>query len=256
MRVQVAGNASALVRRLLPRIGASLALLIYSATLCVGQQVSATLFGTITDPAGAVIPDATVTALNPANGRVTTITTKADGSYVLPYLEPANYTITVEKTGFAKSEQTGVTLVVNQKSRIDIQLSVGTLLTKIETVGTAPMVETGTASIGMTVDSRQVTELPLNTRRFGSLPLLMAGTVPDRGGFSSNIFGSPFSEVTYASNGLRGSGNNVLIDGVDAKNMMTGGFSIQPSPDAVQEFKVQSQSFWPSSGRTPARLSI
>jgi hypothetical protein len=233
-----AGRSVAAVRTLL-----SLTLLALTATPCLAQQVSATLFGTITDPANAVIPDATVTALNPANGRVTTTTTQADGSYVIPYLEPANYTITVEKTGFAKSEETGVILVVNQKSRIDFQLKVGTVLTQVETVGTAPMVETGTASIGMTVDSRQVTELPLNTRRFGSLPLLMAGTVPDRGGFSSNIFGSPFSEVTYASNGLRGSGNNVLIDGVDAKNMMTGGFSIQPSPDAVQEFKVQSQSF-------------
>ena len=223
------------------------ALLLTLLTLCVtpgfAQQVNATLFGTITDPAGAVIPDATVTALNPANGRTTTTTTQGDGGYVIPSLEPANYTITVQKTGFDKTERTGVTLVVNQKSRLDIQLTVGTLATTVEATATAPMVETGTASVGMTVDTRQVTELPLNTRRFGSLPLLMAGTVPDRGGFSSNIFGSPFSEVTYASNGLRGSGNNVLIDGVDSKNMFTGGFSIQPSPDAVQEFKVQSQSF-------------
>jgi len=222
-------------------------LLLILLTLCVApgfaQQVNATLFGTITDPAGAVIPDATVTALNPANGRTTTTTTQGDGGYVIPSLEPANYTITVQKTGFDKTERAGVTLVVNQKSRLDIQLTVGTLATTVEATATAPMVETGTASVGMTVDTRQVTELPLNTRRFGSLPLLMAGTVPDRGGFSSNIFGSPFSEVTYASNGLRGSGNNVLIDGVDSKNMFTGGFSIQPSPDAVQEFKVQSQSF-------------
>jgi hypothetical protein len=218
-------------------------LLTLCAATCVAQQVSATLFGTVTDPAGAVIPDATVTALNPANGRTTTTTTHGDGGYVIPYLEPADYTITVQKTGFDKSERTGVTLVVNQKSRLDIQLTVGTLATTVEATATAPMVESGTASVGMTIDTRQVTELPLNTRRFGSLPLLMAGTVPDRGGFSNNIFGSPFSEVTYASNGLRGSGNNVLIDGVDAKNMFTGGFSIQPSPDAVQEFKVQSQSF-------------
>src|SRR5579863_5140286 len=219
-----------------------LPLLTLNATMGFAQQVSATLFGTITDPAGAVIPDAKVTALNPVNGRTTTTTTQSDGGYVIPYLEPADYTITVEKTGFDKSERTGVTLVVNQKSRLDIQLRVGTLATTVEATGTAPMVETGTASIGMTVDEREVTELPLNTRRFGSLPLLMAGTVPDRGGFSNNIFGSPFSEVTYASNGLRGSGNNVLIDGVDSKNMFTGGFSIQPSPDAVQEFKVQTQS--------------
>ena len=214
-----------------------------SVAPCLAQQVSATLFGTVTDPAGAVIPDAKVTATNPANGRAITTTTQNDGTYVIPYLEPADYTIAVEKTGFDKSERTGVTLVVNQKSRLDIQLRVGTLATTVEATEAAPMVETGTASIGMTVDERQVTELPLNTRRFGSLPLLMAGTVPDRGGFSNNIFGSPFSEVTYASNGLRGSGNNVLIDGVDSKNMFTGGFSIQPSPDAVQEFKVQTQSF-------------
>jgi len=220
-----------------------LTLLALSATTCLAQQVSATLFGTVTDPAGAVIPDAKITALNPANGRTTTATTQNDGGYVFPYLEPADYTITVEKTGFDKYEQTRVTLVVNQKSRLDIQLKVGTLATTVEATAVAPIVESGTASVGMTIDTRQVTELPLNTRRFGSLPLLMAGTVPDRGGFSNNIFGSPFSEVTYASNGLRGSGNNVLIDGVDSKNMFTGGFSIQPSPDAVQEFKVQTQSF-------------
>ncbi len=174
MHVRCSGEAGA---RALPL----LALLALSAMALLGQQVSATLFGTVTDPAGAVVPDATVTALNPANGRVITSTTQADGSYVIPYLEPANYTITVEKTGFAKSEQTGLTLVVNQKSRLDIELKVGTVMTTVEATAAAPLVETGTASIGMTVDSRQVTELPLNTRRFGSLPLLMAGTVPDRG---------------------------------------------------------------------------
>lgn len=245
IRIHCTGDSSTWAGRLVAGRWALLllTLLTLSVTTCLAQQVSATLFGTITDPANAVVPDAKVTALNPVNGRTTTTTSQSDGGYVIPYLEPADYTITVERTGFDKTEQTGVTLVVNQKSRLDIQLRVGTVATTVETTGTAPMVETGTASIGMTVDSRQVTELPLNTRRFGSLPLLMAGTVPDRGGFSNNIFGSPFSEVTYASNGLRGSGNNVLIDGVDSKNMFTGGFSVQPSPDAVQEFKVQTQSF-------------
>ena len=221
-----------------------LTMLTLSATTCFAQQVSATLFGTVTDPAGAVIPDAKVTALNPANGRTTTTTTQSDGGYVIPYLEPADYTITVEKTGFDKYGANASD--AGRQSEVSTRHSAqgrDPLDRRSKPPATAPMVETGTASVGLTVDTRQVTELPLNTRRFGSLPLLMAGTVPDRGGFSSNIFGSPFSEVTYASNGLRGSGNNVLIDGVDAKNMFTGGFSIQPSPDAVQEFKVQTQSF-------------
>src|SRR5260370_13663683 len=104
-----------------------LTLLALSTATCLAQQVSATLFGTLTDPAGAVIPDAKITALNPANGRTTTATTQSDGSYVFPSLDPADYTITVEKTGFHKYEQSRVTLVVNQKSRLDIQLRVGTL---------------------------------------------------------------------------------------------------------------------------------
>src|SRR5438093_2740445 len=207
------------------------------------QEVGATLFGTVTDAAGASVPDAAVTITNPETGKTVTVTTQNDGSYVVPALTPGTYTVSVEKTGFKKSVQTGITLVVFQKARLDLQLEVGEISTTVEVTGAAPLVESGSASIGGVVDTRQVTELPLNIRRFGSLPLLFPGAVPDNGGFSANIFGSPFSETTYASDGARGSGNNVLIDGVDAKNLFTGGFSIQPSPDAVQEFKVQTESF-------------
>src|SRR5215470_13719934 len=101
IRLNSARNAS--VRRLVAVSWALLLLaLLMSVTPSFAQQVSATLFGTITDPAGAVIPDATVTATNPANGRTTTTTTQGDGSYVIPSLEPADYTITVQKTGFDK----------------------------------------------------------------------------------------------------------------------------------------------------------
>jgi len=134
MIAQSAGNGqgSALPAALVTHTLLLLALLTWSMPACLAQQVSATLFGTVTDPAGAVVPDATVTALNPANGRSISTTTHNDGSYVIPYLYPADYTLTVEKTGFDKTEKTGVTLVVNQKSRLDIQLKVGTVATTIE----------------------------------------------------------------------------------------------------------------------------
>lgn len=209
----------------------------------LGQEVGATLLGTVTDPAGAAVPDASVTATNNATGHTATARTGQDGSYVIPALPAGTYTIAVEHTGFNKAVQTGITLVVFQRARIDVQLHVGTIATTVEVSGSAPLVESSTATVGAVMDTRQVVELPLNIRRFGNLPLLMPGTVPDRGGFSANIFGSPFSETTYTSNGLRGSGNNILIDGVDAKNMFTGGFSVQPSIDGIQEFKVQTQSF-------------
>src|SRR5712692_7030935 len=226
-----------------------LVLLLLSAAPGSAQQVSATLFGTVTDPGGAAIPEATVMALNPATGKAVSTTTQTDGTYVIPSLRPADYTITAEKTGFDKSQQTGVTLVVNQQSRLDIQLKVGTVSTIVEVTSAAPLVETGTASVGLTIDTTTLTELPLNIRRFGALGLLMPGTVPDRGGFANSAFGSPFSETTYASNGARSSGNNVLIDGIDSQNLFTGGFSVQPSPDAVEEFKFETESFSAAFGK-------
>src|SRR5262245_7031275 len=207
------------------------------------QEVGATLFGTVTDAGGASVPDASVTVSEPTTGKTVTVTTQTNGGYSVPALTPGNYTVTIEKTGFKKSVQTGITLLVFQKAHLDIQLEVGEVSTTIEVTGSAPLVEAGTATVSGTVDTRQVTELPLNVRRFGSLALLFPGIVPDRGGSSSNIFGSPFSETTFAANGARGSGNNILIDGVDSKNMFTGGFSVQPGPDSVQEFKVQTESF-------------
>src|SRR5437867_9430597 len=218
-------------------------LLFLCATNAPAQEVGATLFGTVTDPAGAAVPEASVTVTNRDTSKTASVKTQNDGTYVVTSLTPGTYTVSVEHTGFKKSVQTGITLVVFQKAQLNLQLEVGEMSTTIEVTGAAPLVEAGSASVGGLVDERQVTELPLNIRRFGSLPLLFPGTVPDRGGFSSNIFGSPFSETTYAANGARGSGNNVLIDGVDSKNMFTGGFSVQPSPDSVQEFKVQTESF-------------
>jgi hypothetical protein len=219
------------------------ALLFIGVLTCQAQEVTATLYGSVTDPAGAAIPDASLIITNPATGQSVEAKTGNDGNYVVTSLRPAVYTISVERTGFEKSVQTGIKLEVNQKARLDVQLRVGAVTTTVEVAAAAPLVETATATVGVVIDTTQVTELPLNIRRFGQLPLLMPGTVMDRGGFSNNIFGSPFSENTYAANGARGSGNNVLIDGIDSKNMFTGGFSLQPSPDAVQEFKVQTESF-------------
>jgi hypothetical protein len=226
-----------------------LALLFVVVAPCQGQQVTATLFGSVTDPAGAAIPDATVTIVKLDTGQTVLVKTGPDGSYQAPSLPSGTYTLTVEHAGFQKYVQTGIQLDVNQKPRIDVQLRVGAVTTQVEVAGAATQVETATANVGIVIDTTTVTELPLNIRRFGQLGLLMPGTVPDRGGFSTNVFGSPFSEVTYASNGARGSGNNVLIDGVDSQNLFTGGFSVQPSPDAIEEFKFQTETFSAAFGK-------
>jgi hypothetical protein len=208
-----------------------------------GQQVTATLLGSVTDPANAAIPDAQVMATNEATGVMVAVKTGPDGTYTVPALRAGTYTLRVEHPGFQAAVQTGIQLDVNQQARIDVQLRVGAVTTSVEVSAAALMVETATATVAATIDTTTVTELPLNIRRFGSLGLLMPGTVPERGGFANSVFGSPFSETTYAANGARSSGNNVLIDGMDSQNLFSGGFSVQPSPDAVQEFKFQTESF-------------
>ena len=217
--------------------------------VCKGQQVEASLYGFVKDQAGAAVPEAQITVTNEANGVSVTAKSGPDGSYTVNALRPGSYTVAVAQTGFEKSIQTGIQLDVNQKARVDILLKVGSVTTTVEVAGTAAQVETATATVALTVETKTVTELPLNIRRFGGLGLLMPGTVPDRGGFANSAFGSPFSETTYASNGERSSGNNVLIDGVDSQNLFSGGFSVQPSPDAIQEFKFQTESFSAAFGK-------
>ena len=213
------------------------------------QEVTATMFGTVTDPVGAAVPDVTVTITKPDTGQTVLVKTGPAGNYEVTSLRAGTYTLTVEHPGFERSVRSGIKLDVAQKARIDIQLRVGAVTTSVEVAGIASQVETATATVSATVDTTTVTELPLNIRRFGALGLLMPGVVPDRGGFANSVLGSPFSETTFASNGGRSSGNNVLIDGVDSQNLFTGGFSVQPSPDAIQEFKFQTESFSAAFGK-------
>lgn len=202
------------------------------------QEVGATLFGTVSDPTGLVIPGAQVTATNEGTGRTFEVLSSETGEYILPSLTPATYTVRVEKAGFNTSILT-MTLGVFQKSRVNIQLEIGSVTTTVEVSGQAPLVESGSASLGGIVEEKEITSLPLNLRRFGALARLMPGVVPDNGGFAGGSFGSPFSETTYSANGTRTASNNYLIDGHDSRSYTFGGFSLSPSLDAIQEFKVQ-----------------
>jgi hypothetical protein len=219
-------------------------------SLSMGQTVNASLTGKVTDPSGAAIPEAAVTATDVATGQSAKTMTDPTGSYNLPSLSPATYTLTVEKAGFKTSVQTGITLLVDQKATLNAQLEVGNVSTRVEVSGAAPLVETASASVGTVIGERDVVDLPLNVRRFGALATLVPGTTTDNGGFANNQFGSPFSEASYTANGARSASNNSIIDGVDSRNMTFGGFSVSPPPDAVEEFKVQTNIYDAAFGKT------
>ncbi len=207
------------------------------------------IYGTVSDPTGAAVPEASVTAVDIATGIATKTTTDVTGNYTLPSLPPGTYNVTVEKTGFKSTVISGSTLLVNQKARVDAQLEVGEVNTSVEVSGAAPLVETSTASIGTVIGQQQAVELPLNLRRIGAIATLVPGTTPDNGGFASQEFGSPFSETTYSANGTKTASNSFLIDGVESQSMTFGGFGVQPPPDAVQEFKIQTNIYHAAFGR-------
>ena len=142
-------------------------------------------------------------------------------------------------------------MVVYQKARLDISLNIGDVKTTVEVAGSAALIETTTANVGTTIGEMPIVKLPLNLRRYGALATLVPGTTPDNGGTANSNKASPFSETSYNANGARSSSNNYLIDGVDSRNMGQGGFALQPPPDAIQEFKIQTNVYSAIFGITP-----
>jgi hypothetical protein len=205
----------------------------------------------LTDPNGGTIPGASVTARNSGTGIATKTTSDTTGNYIFPSLPVGTYSITAEKTGFKTTVLAGITLSVNQDAHVDIHLALGQVSTTIEVNATAPLVQTATASVGTVIQNKQMVDLPLNTRRFGDLAVIVPGTTSlQEGGTIVELRASPFSEHVYVANGLRDDSNNTLVDGVDSREMTLGGFALQPTPDAVQEFKIQTNIYSAVFGKT------
>jgi Carboxypeptidase regulatory-like domain len=204
-----------------------------------GQIVNANLFGTVTDPTAAVIPGVKMTLTSVDRGFILNSESDSEGTYSFSAVPPGEYRLGAVKEGFKATSISGIRLLVNQQARVDVPLELGEATTTVDVVGGTPMVESATASLGAVIGSQETTQLPLNLRRYGALALLVPGTTPDNGGSAGGDFSSPFSETTYSANGARTSSNNYLIDGVDSYNLGRGGFAVQPPPDAVAEFKIQ-----------------
>ncbi len=216
------------------------------------QVVNATLYGSVTDQSGAAIPGVNVTVTNQETGVATQGVSDVAGNYSFPSLPPGTYSIAAEKQGFKGKVISGITLLVTQQARMNVQLEVGQVTTRVEVKGAAPLVETSTASVGTVIGESQVIDLPLNLRRLTSLATLVPGTVSASSfGYASYLAGgSPFSEDTYVSAGGRDSSNTLLVDGMESRAYDTGGFGLMPPPDAVQEFKIQTNVYSAVFGKT------
>ena len=209
---------------------------------CFAQ--TATITGRVTDPTGAVIPGTKITVTNEATGVSRTVETNETGYYTVPLLPPGQYRIDVEQEGFKPVTRTGIVLEVDQRAEINFTLEIGAITEQVEVTAAAMQLNTVDASQGQVIENQRIVDLPLNGRNYNQLALLSAGTVQPVGG----RYGG------FSSGGMRTTQNNFILDGVDNNGVELAGAQrrsemVQPSIDAIQEFKVQTNAYAAEYGR-------
>jgi len=204
------------------------------------QTPTATLVGTVQDTSGAVIPGAAVVARNIATNLRWTGVSGNSGEFTIPNLPPGQYSVTAEKEGFRKLEETGIELRIDQTARLVLTLQVGAVNQTVEVRAEVPVLNAASAATGDVIVSREMTELPLDGRDYTDLAFLVPGVTPSAQGSNSG---------NMNINGARPDNTNYLIDGFANQNPRAGGALAKPSLDAMQEFKMQTSSFSAEYGR-------
>jgi Carboxypeptidase regulatory-like domain len=206
------------------------------------QTVTGSVQGTITDASGAVVPSAQVIVRNVATSVETTATTNNAGLYSVPFLPIGRYEVTVSATGFATQKFPIFTLEVNQTAKIDAQLHAGGSTTTVDVEGSvAPILNTNDASLGISLSTNEIANIPLNGRNFSSVTLFQPGAVTtDPQGFSGNnaIERSTYNNGIASINGNRNQANNYTLDGADLNEPQNNLIAYNPAPDALDEVRV------------------
>jgi hypothetical protein len=214
---------------------------LFTCTSAHAQNIYASLTGTVTDQSGAVMPGATITALNVDTGFKRSAVSDARGDYLLLQLPIGNYTITAEGQGFRTEARAGIVLQVDQRARADFKLQVGATTETVQVTASAPLVQSETSAIGQVINNTQVIELPLNGRNFNQLPLIVVGAQP------APPVGTTASG--FSTGGARGNMNNYLLDGVDNQEPGVITVSFSPSVEMIQEFKLDQNAYSAELGR-------
>ena len=227
------------------------AMLLLVATPAFAQFDAGSVLGTVRDSSGGVLPGVTVTLRNGDTGISSANTTDERGSYEFPIVRVGTYVVTSELQGFSRREVTDVRVQIGSRLRVDVELSVGTVSEAVSVTASVPLLQTDSSQRGQVITGEQTRALPLNGREYSSLALLTTGV--RLSAFNNGSSNTP-REGSFNVNGLRSTFNNFLIDGVDnnAYGTSNQGFSnqvMQPSPDAVGEFKVVTNNMSAEYGR-------
>ncbi|HEX3879140.1 MAG TPA: TonB-dependent receptor [Bryobacteraceae bacterium] len=232
------------------KLACALLLSLCAIAPAIAQFESGTVLGTVQDPSHAIVSGASVTLINVRTGVTINAKTDNNGDYEFVNQRLGQYRVRVTAQGFDTSETEPFELAVNARQRVNVNLQVGQSTQSVTVSGAAALLETDNSSRGQVINTRAIVDLPLNGRAYADLTLLVPGVAksPLENGADSN------RDASYNVNGGRSELNNFMLDGVDnnAYGTSNQGFSnqvIQPNPDALQEFKVETNNYSAEFGR-------
>ena len=213
----------------------------------LAQITTTTISGVVTDSTGAGIPNAQVTVSNTGTGAGHTVTTNVSGAYRVDLLPAGEYEVEVSASGFKKSKQTGIVLEVNRAARVDAALSIGSVNEEVTVAADAPLVNTSNAQVGRTTSGSDIVNLPIVGRNVYTLLNLTPGVDSN---VNSIVLGFP-QQVTMINGGVDGGAGSVnyFLDGGTNMTGLRNTGNIAPNPDAVEEFRVITNSYSAEFGR-------
>ncbi len=221
--------------------------------LLLGQlafsQSTGSIGGTVTDAAGAVVPNADVTVRNQSTGEEHVTKTDVSGIYLVPSLPVGTYRVEVKSPGMQTTAATGVRISVDSSVRQDFALKVSTTTETVEVSGQAPLIDSSTSTLGTVVNAHTVQEIPLNGRHFIDLALLTPGTVtpPANGFLTAPLRGQGM--FAYNTSGAREDSFNPMINGINLSDPNQNQITFQPTINTIEEFKIDNSTFSAEYGR-------
>jgi hypothetical protein len=222
------------------------------------QLPTGEITGTVTDSTGGVVTGATVTLTNTATNAERTAETNGSGLYDATALQPGVWSVRVGKSGFKTEVRNNIDLQVSQIARLDFTLQVGNVAETVQVEAAAPVLDTETATVGTVVETRRIEDLPLNGRNYLQLASLTPGATQYGPGNSiaQARGGGDRSNFQLNISGQRLENNHYMLDGVENTDPNYGTYLVQPSVDALQEFKVDTSSYGAEYGHNLAQINV
>ena len=216
--------------------------LLMMAPVAFAQGVSGRLLGAVEDASGAAVTNATVSVINQDTGAATRYTTDSHGGFTADLLPPGNYRVEVDASGFRKTVSTGNIVTVDNTTRVDMALQLGTATESVVVQGENPLVDTTSSSMGEVLNEKSISSLPLNGRIFSQLVQTTPGAIPSGWGSAPEAASGvgATTAITASVNGMPWEGTTYTLDGVTNMELLNAFMNVTPPLDAIQEVKVSS----------------